>query len=222
MKEKLIINIGGYEGDAGYLIDPEEVENVVSFIDYSVAIVNADVCNKEKLNELLKQSDKIEDYEDLEEFLENNGFEWEVKQIADVSIQKEQLCFDFQEQEFFDLENCETERAYSYHDGSNYKRIWIDNELNIKITESRICLDEWNGNDYVTGGTGFHQYVYKGIEIDGEEVEDTEDTYVVVYTSQWQGSHDMAEIMNIEEVEAHLTEIGRDLDEYMEDIKNLE
>ena len=219
MKEKLIINIGGYEGDAGYLIDPDEVENVVSFIDYSVATINTDVSNIEKLNELIKQSNtKLEDYEDLEEFLENNGFELEVKQIADVSIQKEQLCFDFQEQKFFNLADCETEKSYQYWDGSNYKRIWIDNETNVKMTDNRICLDEWNGNNSITGGTGLHQYVYKAIEVDCEEVEDT---YVVVYNSQWQGSHDMAEIMTIEEVEDHLNGLGRDLDDYMEDIKNL-
>ena len=220
MKERLIINIGSFEGNTGYVIDHDEVEDVVTFLDYSVAEIDADVENVEKLNKLIKQSNtKLEDYEDLEEFLTNNSFDCEVEQIADVLVQKEQLCYDFQEQRFFDLADCETERAYSYHDGSNYKRIWIDNETNVKMTEKRVCIDEWDGNNWTTGGTGLHEYVYKAIEIEGEKVDDT---YVVVYISQWQGSHDMAEIMTIEEVEGHLNGLGRDLDEYMEDIKNLE
>lgn len=44
---------------------------------------------------------------------------------------------------------------------------------------------------------------------------------ILVKTSQWQGEHATGEILTLKEVEEHLEELGRNVDEYMEQIKKL-
>ena len=51
MKKKLIWNVRNYENkNEGLLIDPEDVEEVCNFCDYSVATIDLPVSEKKKLN----------------------------------------------------------------------------------------------------------------------------------------------------------------------------
>lgn len=218
MKKKLIWNVRNYENkNEGLLIDPEDVEEVCNFCDYSVATIDLPVSEKKKLNKLLEEKEaEIYDYCDLEDFLEENGYQnVEIDSLEDYPVCEEKLCFDFQEKEFFDLAECYTERIYRYWNGSNWKTVFCDNETEIVISDDYVNLDEWDGRNFVTGGVGLHERIYRVYEVDGEKVDNA---YMVLYSSQWQGDHDLAEVMDLEKLQEHLKEIDRDLDEYIPQI----
>ena len=100
MKKKLIWNVGNYENkNEGLLIDLEDVEEVCNLYDYSVATIDLPVSEKKKLNKLLEEKEaEIYDYCDLEDFLEENGYQnVEIDSLEDYPVCEEKLCFDFQE-----------------------------------------------------------------------------------------------------------------------------
>ena len=112
----------------------------------------------------------------------------------------------------------EEEKIYRYWDGRNWKTILCDNETKIVISDDYVNLDEWDGRNFVTGGVGRHEKVYKVYEVDGEKVDDK---FMVLFSSQWQGDHDLAELMDIDELKQHLVEINRDVDEYIPQVFNI-
>lgn len=122
----------------------------------------------------------------------------------------------------YQLEDYETVLVYDWFDGSNRRYEVNDenyaSETILEVFEESINLDEWDGRNHVTGGTGHHQLVYRVYTVDGEEVTDT---YLVEYWSQWQGDHATGELMNSRELEQHLEEIGRDVEEYMKEVAEL-
>jgi len=120
-----------------------------------------------------------------------------------------------------DVEVCnevEEEKIYRYWDGSNWKTVLCYNETEIVISDDYVNLDEWDGRNFVTGGVGRHEKVYKVYEVDGEKVDDK---FMVLFSSQWQGDHDLAELMDIDELKQHLVEINRDVDEYIPQVFNI-
>jgi len=109
----------------------------------------------------------------------------------------------------------EEKRIYRYWDGRNWKTVFCDNETEIVISDDYVNLDEWDGRNFVTGGVGLHERIYRVYEVDGEKIDNA---YMVLYSSQWQGDHDLAEVMDLEKLQEHLKEIDRDLDEYIPQI----
>ena len=109
-------------------------------------------------------------------------------------------------------------RIYRYWDGRNWKTILCDNETGIVISDDYVNLDEWDGRNFLTGGVGLHERIYKIYEVDGEKVDDK---FMVLFSSQWQGDHNLAAVMDIDELKQHLEELNRNLDEYIPQIKNL-
>ena len=167
MKKKLIWNVRNYENkNEGLLINPEDVEEVCNLYDYSVATIDLPVSEKKKLNKLLEEKEaEIYDYCDLEDFLEENGYQnVEIDSPEDYPVCEEKLCFDFQEKEFFDLAECCTEKIYRYWNGSNWKTVFCDNETEIVISDDCVNLDEWDGRNFVTGGVGLHERIYRVYE----------------------------------------------------------
>jgi len=116
------------------------------------------------------------------------------------------------------LNEVEEEKIYRYWDGSNWKTVLCYNETEIVISDDYVNLDEWDGRNFVTGGVGRHEKVYKVYEVDGEKVDDK---FMVLFSSQWQGDHDLAELMDIDELKQHLVEINRDVDEYIPQVFNI-
>ncbi len=113
------------------------------------------------------------------------------------------------------LNEVEEEKIYRYWNGSNWKTVLCQDETEIVISDSHVNLDEWDGRNWQTGGIGLHEKVYRVYEVDGEKVADT---FMVLYSSQWQGYHNSAEVLHIDELKEHLKEIDRDLDEYIPQI----
>lgn len=85
--------------------------------------------------------------------------------------------------------------TYRHWDGHNHI-VWErpDDYDEIEYdSETEISLDRWNGSNFQYGGTGLHAG-YAKLE-DGR--------YLVVYRSQWEGDHTIAEIVD----EARITQI---------------
>jgi len=118
-------------------------------------------------------------------------------------------------EDFLEDDDNEEKRIYRYWDGRNWKTVFCENETEIVISDSYVDLDEWDGRNFLTGGVGLHEKVYRVYEVDGEKVADT---FMVLYSSQWQGDHNSAEVLHIDELKEHLKEIDRDLDEYIPQI----
>lgn len=118
----------------------------------------------------------------------------------------------------FALDSSDVVYAYTYLDyNTNHKTISIDPAFvtEIVVEEDSYSLDEWDGNNHTTGGTGIHQEVYKVVEIDGEEQDEYEPSFFIREWSQWQGSLPKGKLVNIEGLKEHLKKIDRDVEEYI-------
>lgn len=209
----------GWEEPKNLLIDIEGIRERAR-IDEMDHVDAIEGCNAspDELNNLLKESELELEYDfDLEEFLFERNISFE--KISSVPVypeKKQQLAFDYKEQLFFNIEDCETVKVYEWWDGSNFKTEVLEGEATetiVEITNKFVDLDEWDGQNWTTGGTGLHQYLYKIIAIDDEPVDTPH--FLLEYSSQWQGSHHYAEILTLDEVKDHLEALGRDVEEYL-------
>lgn len=104
-------------------------------------------------------------------------------------------------------------KVYEYWDGSNMKRLLfnedIETETSIVASVHSVSLDKWDGRNYTYGGVGFHRWIYKVYEMDGEEVKDC---YLINDWSQWEG--DLQKGFVIEDID----EFFKDKEDYSEDI----
>lgn len=224
MKLEKVLWSDGYSDEA-FLIDKEEVEERACVDEQTLIIENI----KADIGDLQKRVDewdeKINEAWEMEEFLESIGFaEAEVSWAKEYPEIEETLAFDCWEQDFFYLTDCATIKVYEWWDGSNWQTLVLDentSETEIVISEAYVDLDEWDGRNYVTGGMGEHQRIYKVIEMDGENVRD-KDIFLLNKWSQWEGSHETGEILEgLDEVKKHLKSIGRDVEEYVFEIGKL-
>lgn len=219
---------GDNDTDGGMIVEKSEIENVVSLDNITVYGIEGIKISDTELNTKMSEYKKeINDGDDLCEFLETVGFNavyssynGNVQMLNDVEEIRDLITYDATNKAFGNLNDCETLMSYQYWDGSNHKRIWaetysISEDITI-VPDSRICLDEWDGRNMVTGGVGEHQYIYKIATIDSEEVNDK---YLLVFSSQWQGVQDTAKIVDKDDIEAHLKEIDRNVEEYIEILK---
>lgn len=203
-------------------IAPEEVENLIPELNRALkeeTQIPSEEVNEEFLQEFVQKFffERGKDEETAERLSE---FEYcsDVEDVPENSV----LAFNFYIYEFYDLKGYyEEETVYQYWDGHNWKEIW-GSECSItelEISENKVILDEWDGRNMVTGGPGEHQYVYKVYKEDGEDIEDS---YLVVYSSQWQGVLDTAKVMTEDGLRRHLEEIDRDVEEYIALCKKIE
>jgi len=125
--------------------------------------------------------------------------------------------------EFHNLNDCETFKQYKYWDGSNWKLLWnTEGSSILTISNNSVTLDEWDGNNFITGGIGGHLDVHRIIEIDEEK---QDNLYLFYYYSQWQGSLSVGEIVTENELKSKISGIEdrfeRDIDNYIEKIQSL-
>ena len=158
----------------------------------------------------------------LLEFLHSLGFSRaEINCCPEYPDVTHQLAFSLESKEFFFVDEwCETQKVYQYWDGHNFKTLTLFDEVEYEITimEEEVSLDEYDGRNFTTGGIGEHQSVRKILMRNGEQAEGE---YLLISTSQWEGSHTMADIMSLSELEEHLTKINRDVFEYLPKIESL-
>lgn len=229
-KEYLLWSVDPYEKNL--LVHPEDVVRMVTG-EYLILIhnVNADQQHlDEKLRNFIEEKEQSdEDFyfnynaEDIENFLHEIGFtNAETENANTLEEVRDQTVFNTYNNSFDNLENYDTVKVFEYWNGSNYENYYLDNnnntETHVLTSEDYVSLDEWDGNNMVTGDTGRHQKVRKIYELDGEKVSDM---YLVIYWSQWENEPTEAEIMDVDQLRQHLQEIERDVDEYIEEIQKI-
>lgn len=212
------------------LIDPKEVSEQV-YLGGAFLEINDELSTEQQEFILEKLREKEEQGEldvrwmsddEFQEVLEEIGIDVFVS-VADEWIDPDEnvILFSREELSFWKPSELEKTKVYEWWDGSNWERVILEaymDETVVEITEKSVCLDEWDGRNWQTRGMGLHEYVHKVITIDGEEVEDM---FLLVNTSQWQGSHPTGEILTVDEVRDHLKEIGRDVEKYMYEVGSL-
>jgi len=201
----------------GMLIPSHEISQMIDLANISIcSIADLSVVEIDKLNEKLKLWNPLHDEEDLRIFLADEGFTFGSINLLNNSESPEEIvCFDFHNKSFDDLNLFETTPWYQWHDGSNYKEEWAGENITVtKVSvpdEKYLDLDEYDGNgNWCTGGNKFyHETVYKVVEMDGSKVDDM---YMLCQYSDYQGSHETAVIMTQDELDAHLKEIGYEIE----------
>lgn len=125
------------------------------------------------------------------------------------------IAFEEYNNTFSNLSDFITTTMYQWWDGSNWKNEYLSEnvvEYDLVVSDDSVSLDEWDGNNSTTGGRFDHQKVFKVIELDGKQVENT---YLVELWSQYQGEHSQGEIMTESELISHLESLNRDIEEYL-------
>lgn len=214
--------------DVDYLIPAEEVVNEYLVGENELVMKGIHFTEKEKKNieDLLKQ--KVEEDESfnmkdaglVQEVLEDSGYDIVVDYAPEtLEVDSDQVVFSPAEMEF--VTGFETVKTYSWWDGSNWVQ-WIlypdDIETVVEYTDDAVNLDEWDGKNWVTEGTGLHQKVHRIFTIDGKK---EEDTFILVKSSDWVGSQPIASILEIDALKDHLLALGRDVEAYMYEIGKL-
>lgn len=220
------------ENGFGYLYEEEDIEKAVSidYDNYYLTNLNPDDFDlndlTKKYQEFIKQKEEEDFYdkyniiENLEEFFQELGINTEVFACTDEENLRNEIVFDWNDSTFEDLGSFDELEYVDYLDGqTNWVRHINDGYSDIVTTEitvntdEEVCIDEWDGNNWQTGGVGEHEYISRVLEIDGSEVDDM---WLVHRSSQWQGSRDKAKIMTREGLEVYLKGIGRDLEDYLQ------
>lgn len=213
------------------LIDPKDLIEQVWLGEGTTLAIEGELSAEQQAHILEKLKEKEDQgdtdirwmsEDEFQEILEEMGIAASVS-VADDWIDPDEnvILFSLEELSFCKPSELEKTKVYEWWNGSNWKRVILEpymDETVVEITEKSVCLDEWDGRNWQTGGTGLHQYVHKVITIDGEEVEDM---FLLVHSSQWQGSHQTGEILTVNEVRNHLKEIGRDVEKYMYEVGSL-
>lgn len=196
-----------------------------SIIFHNIDFLDINVVNK-RYKEYIEENEFFGELDDFDEFFESVFGIMNVDSDYSDKIytgDENKLVFDCVNEEFYYTKDGLSVSFYEWWDGHDWQRI-IDNEFeveyrtNLLLNNNSVSLDEWDGGNFQTGGVGYHEKIYRILEIDGKKVEDE---YLLVKTSQWQGEHATGEILTLKEVEEHLEELGRNVDEYMEQIKKL-
>lgn len=224
MVEKMLFSDGG---EADFIIN--EGEDTMKILAYESLIIIENIAPssvsfdrlEKKLEAFAEKEDTEIDYLDIyhfESFFEELGYKVEVSHSEMYEDVRETLVFDMISKEFANLAECYAVNVYEYFDGSNKKIVEIDSVTYLEVSESAVDLDEWDGNNFTTGGVGLHESVQKIKKMDGRNVEDY---FLLVKESQWQGSHDTGEILSKDELEFYLHSINRNVDEYMKEIETL-
>ena len=224
--EKVLWNEG--DGHKSFLIHPNEIEEQIYLGDYSFIIDGIDILKidveelTEKLNTHTRQYPFLYDH-DIEEFLISIGFEdarvnYYSKYYAHI---ENKLVFHEEDNVFYNLAEGNKVVVYRWLDGSNVQTIECTEDVTItklEVSDNYVDLDKWDGRNYTTGGIGEHQNIRKVLKLNGEK---KEDTFLISYGSEWQGSHNYGEIKHLDSVIIHLKEIGREVETYLELLKEI-
>jgi hypothetical protein len=210
------------------LVDLEEIKERIPFgeeptlVEFNESVDLGDL--NAKLKAYMEENDDISGwlgYDELEKFFQViNLHPTNITGIdfyGNPDEHNDSIIYDPNVGEFHLGKDWDVIKVYEYWDGHN----WITKsgeeaiEYVVEVEEEQVNLDEWNGSNFQTSGTGLHQYIQKIVEVDDEKVEDK---YLLVRWSQWQGSLPSGELMSIEEIKEHLELLGRDVNKYMTEI----
>lgn len=227
--------------DRNYLIDPVDIEERVDYVNYGsyIAIefnkpqeedaLQAFIERLELEAELLAELDEQELAHALTEEL---GYDVEVFALEDYpSFDNDVFVFNQEDLSISRLDRGSfgTAKVYEYDNNGDIEQVVLHNEseieeIHLRLTGDSVSLDDWDGQNYVTGGPGLHQDVYKVIASDMMVADNQpdQDLYLIEKSSQWVGSQPSGEILNEGDLVAHLEQLGRDVGDYMATIKTLD
>jgi len=188
--EKLVLWESDYKDPAtgkfyGKLLNPADIYEAVSTFEFRFIMfpdVPGDKASVFGLPEDYKNMGEDELIESLWELVGSKS-----EYASDDYIQtKNILCFDLYENQFFNLEDCETVTCYSYNKDSNWTTITFDEahdtSIEIEVLDT-YSLDIWDGSNhyYPRKSTGNHAILEKVLA--GEEP-----ALLWHEWSQWSGS----------------------------------
>ena len=123
-----------------------------------------------------------------------------------------------QDGELWDMNLVDEMFAVEYFDsGMNRKVLSVEpfDAKKIVVKDAPYSLDEWDGNNFTTGGVGLHEEVYKIIDDSDEPL------YLIRRWSQWQGSLPSGKVVSESELIQYLKDLKRDVEDYMSAIRHL-
>jgi len=214
MKKYQIWQNDNPNNESGMLIPLSSIYKAVDLYDLScIGISGVDVSEIDRLNETIKNlEESIDDVTQMEDFLIEQGIKFDsVSWLPDLPVLESLVCYDNREHNFFDLSDCDEINAYDWWNGNNHKTETTGGDITVTdvTVEDNIHLDldvyDGNGNYYTNGIRFYHEKVYKVLELDGEVVTDT---FLLTESSQYESSHDTAKVLTKNELDAHLKEIG--------------
>lgn len=183
------------------IADADDLEDVVVLADDRYLKITgngleANAKGMDTISALLKLKG-ISDIYEAKDLLESEGYT--VEFADDYERPQDVICWNYVSDAFI-LSECSTEKTYTWWDGSNWIREWPEasNEMLEVVTETTFeDLDSYdrNGNKYFRRQWQ-HGKLYKVLSIDGN---DQEDTYLLVISSQYQGSKDVARLIDADE-----------------------
>lgn len=209
-------------------VEPEEIEDAVVCGTVASLIEGAEV---DALPLLQRAWDEYDD--SLDNFIndvsegkvkELQGYSLalgELREVTNLESAKEIVVFDYYGNSFERLSDYETSKVLTWWDGSKWRHEIMHPEdpndiIEITVSSDSVDLDEWTGNNWQTGGLGWHAEVYKVLE--GSKY-----PYLLRATSQWVGAYPggYGDLMTKEDLVEFLKKHNRDVDEYMNKIDNL-
>jgi hypothetical protein len=205
----------GY-GESSKMLIPESDIELAIWADNCIYAKTADIEEYMKEDREESITEYFDDNDIKYEYLGEWATETELKEIEEAG----NTLFDREIHEPFKSDEVDYTKIYSWWDGHNWKTISTDgSEDYVTASDDDYCLDEWDGRNWKTGTNFYHEYVRKIIDLNGEPSED----YLVIESSQYQGSHDTATVYTRAELIEHIEELGdRDINEYMTQIDAIE
>jgi hypothetical protein len=210
------------ELNIGRIWKSEDIEQVIAAYEMRVyKVENVDVTqeNINKLNDMFKEINFFDDTDESLEIIKGEFPDADLTEMGDVLRIHEAIVIDNNSDMFGDLNDWESEKSVEYWDGHNWKRDWVQDDCTeIEVSDNCVCLDEWDGRNWKSRGDFEHEYVYKVYTVNGESVEDE---YMIIFSSQYQEIMDTACIVEEQELKERLELLERDIEDYMNRIKEV-
>ncbi len=182
-----------------YVVETNDIEQVVLLSDdVYVKITNLPGTNDniDLIDHLLKD---IGHHYEATDILESAGYT--VEHAEDIETAPDDVVAWSRQTGAFPLAACDTYPSYQWWDGGNWRRAWPDDDLrtDVVVETEYEDLDTYDRN----GNKSFrkqweHGRLHKVLTIDGEPVDGE---YLLVISSDWQGSRDIARLVDADERE---------------------
>lgn len=213
VRKAIIETING----ATLLIDMDEIQEKV-YTDEAMIGIKGIEPSKELIEKLNTAAEGRMNWEELEKFLEEQGFEnIEMEQLDYYADKEELLIYDMNIYEFYNLNDVETVQVYEWMAGTNREIEEIAELTEVVVDEDYVSLDTWDGSNFTfNNDVGRHARVYKVIESDYGD----DNLYLVEYWSQWQGEHATGEVKSREELIEFLQEHDLDVERILEELED--
>lgn len=197
-----------YEMEAyQYVVETSDIEQVVLLSDDTYLKISGVPATNDGVKLIDKLLHGIDDTDDATELLQQTGYT--VEQADDYETPEDVICWNRNIGVFL-LAVCDTYPSYEYWDGGNWRREWPEDMTNVVVNANYEDLDRYdrNGNKYFRHQWE-HAKLYTVVAIDDEPV--TEPTWLLYISSQWQGSRDVARLIDADEREMLLAETSGEL-----------